>query len=121
VGRFTNSGRCRSLTSSLPAVPSIFDAGRPPPLAAAAPVHQEFNNQISTPIDSALAARKQLGYSARISKKSYGRAVEQATDIFERLQGTTAQSSRDYAAAPARCSQSGHSELGRRGRRLRSR
>ena len=72
-------------------------------------------------IDSALAARARLGYSAKVSKKSYGRAVDQATDVFERLQGTTVQRSRDHAGAPARGSQSGDSELGRRGRRLRSR
>jgi hypothetical protein len=72
-------------------------------------------------IDSALAARERLGYSAKVPKKAYGRAVEQATGVFERLRGSTVQSSRDHAAAPARGSQSGDSELGRRGRRLRSR
>jgi hypothetical protein len=40
-------------------------------------------------IDSALAARERLGYSAKISKKAYGRAVEQATHVFERLRGST--------------------------------
>lgn len=72
-------------------------------------------------IDSALAARARLGYSAKVSKRSYRRAVDQATDVFERLQGTTVQRSRDHAWAPARGSQSGDSELGRQGRRLRSR
>jgi hypothetical protein len=72
-------------------------------------------------IDSALAERERLGYSSKISKKSYGRAVDQATHVFERLQATTVQSSRDRAAAPARGSQSGYSELGRRGQRLRPR
>jgi hypothetical protein len=36
-------------------------------------------------IDSALAARARLGDSAKVSKRSYGRAVDQATDVFERL------------------------------------
>jgi hypothetical protein len=72
-------------------------------------------------IDSALAERERLGYSSKISKKSYRRAVDQATDVFERLQAMTVQSSPDRAAPPARHSQSGYSELGRRGRRLRSR
>jgi hypothetical protein len=49
-------------------------------------------------IDSALAERERLGYSSKVSKKSYGRAVDQATDVFERLQATTVQSSRDRAA-----------------------
>jgi hypothetical protein len=39
-------------------------------------------------IDRALAARGRLGYSAKVSKKSYGRAVEQAADVFGALQGT---------------------------------
>jgi hypothetical protein len=72
-------------------------------------------------IDRALAERERLGYSSKVSKKSYGRAVDQATDVFERLQGTTVQSSPNHAAAPTRRSQPGDSELGRRGRRLRSR
>jgi hypothetical protein len=37
-------------------------------------------------IDRALAARGRLGYSAKVSKKSYGRAVEQAADVFGALQ-----------------------------------
>jgi hypothetical protein len=40
-------------------------------------------------IDGALAARERLGYSAKISKKAYRRAVKQATDVFERLRGST--------------------------------
>jgi hypothetical protein len=40
-------------------------------------------------IDSALAARERLGYSAKVSKKSYGRAVDRATGVFERLRSTT--------------------------------
>jgi hypothetical protein len=50
-------------------------------------------------IDSALAARERLGYSAKVSKKSYGRAVEQATGVFERLRVSTVQSSRGHSAA----------------------
>ena len=41
-------------------------------------------------IDRALAARGRLGYSAKISKKSYGRAVDQAADVFEALRATSA-------------------------------
>jgi hypothetical protein len=41
-------------------------------------------------IDRALAARGRLGYSTKVSKKSYGRAVEQAADVFEALRGTSA-------------------------------
>jgi hypothetical protein len=41
-------------------------------------------------IDSALAARGRLGYSAKVSKKSYGRAIDQATAVFERWRGTSA-------------------------------
>ena len=51
-------------------------------------------------IDGALAARERLGYSAKVSKKSYGRAVEQATSVFERLRGPTIQSSRDHSPGP---------------------
>jgi hypothetical protein len=40
-------------------------------------------------IDSALAARGHLGYSAHVSKKSYGRAVSQAASVFETLEVTT--------------------------------
>jgi hypothetical protein len=36
-------------------------------------------------IDGALAARERLGYSARVSKKSYRRAVDQAAFVFEDL------------------------------------
>jgi hypothetical protein len=36
-------------------------------------------------VDSALAERSRLGYTARISKKSYGRAVTQAAGVFARL------------------------------------
>jgi hypothetical protein len=36
-------------------------------------------------VDSALAERSRLGYTARISKKSYGRAVAQAAGVFARL------------------------------------
>ena len=39
-------------------------------------------------IDSALAARGRLGYSVKVSKKSYGRAVAQAKSVFERFQTT---------------------------------
>jgi hypothetical protein len=52
-------------------------------------------------IDSALAARGRLGYSAKVSKKSYGRAVDQAADVFERLRGTSVQpSDRRSGASP---------------------
>lgn len=37
-------------------------------------------------IDSALAERRKLGYGARISKKSYGAAVERAAGVFEEFQ-----------------------------------
>jgi hypothetical protein len=50
-------------------------------------------------IDSALAARGRLGYSAKVSKKSYGRAVDQATDVFERLRGTSVQPSGRHSGA----------------------
>jgi hypothetical protein len=40
-------------------------------------------------IDRALAARGRLGYSTKVSKKSYGRAVEQAADVFEALRGSS--------------------------------
>jgi hypothetical protein len=50
-------------------------------------------------IDSALAARGRLGYSAKISKKSYGRAVDRATDVFERLRGTSVQPSDRHSGA----------------------
>jgi hypothetical protein len=36
-------------------------------------------------IDAALAAREHLGYSARVSKKSYGLAVTRAASVFEDL------------------------------------
>jgi hypothetical protein len=36
-------------------------------------------------VDGALAARRRLGYPAKISKKSYGRAVNQVAGVFERL------------------------------------
>lgn len=42
-------------------------------------------------IDSVFAARGRLGYSTRVSKKSYGRAVSQAACVFETLQGTKAE------------------------------
>ena len=73
-------------------------------------------------IDGALAARARDSAIRRRSRRS--RMDEPSTrqpDVFERLQGTTVQRSRDHAGALARCSQSGDSELGRRGRRLRSR
>jgi hypothetical protein len=53
-------------------------------------------------VDGALAARERLGYSAKVSKKSYGRAVEQATGVFERLRASTVQSSRNHSSAPTR-------------------
>jgi hypothetical protein len=49
-------------------------------------------------IDSALAARARLGYSAKVSKKSYGRAVDQATHVFERF----ARDDRPEVARPRR-------------------
>jgi hypothetical protein len=39
-------------------------------------------------VDRVLAARGQLGYSARVSKKSYGLAVKQAASVFETLRAT---------------------------------
>jgi hypothetical protein len=39
-------------------------------------------------IDSALAERNRLGYTRKISKKSYGRAVDQAAEVFETLART---------------------------------
>ena len=39
-------------------------------------------------IDRALEARGQLGYSAKVSKKSYGLAVKRAACVFERLSAT---------------------------------
>ena len=41
-------------------------------------------------IDRALAARGRLGYSTKVSKKSYGLAVDQAAGVFGALQGTSA-------------------------------
>jgi hypothetical protein len=52
-------------------------------------------------VDRALAARERLGYSAKVSKKSYGRAVDQATGVFERLRETTV-GAHGRSAAPAR-------------------
>jgi hypothetical protein len=39
-------------------------------------------------IDGTLAARAQLGYSAKVSKRSYGRAVKRVAGVFERLRTT---------------------------------
>jgi hypothetical protein len=52
-------------------------------------------------IDSALAARGRLGYSTRVSKKSYGRAVSQAALVFQTLQGTNAER-KAHPSPPAR-------------------
>jgi hypothetical protein len=41
-------------------------------------------------IDRALAARGRLGYSTKISKKSYGLAVDQVAGVFQALRGTSA-------------------------------
>lgn len=41
-------------------------------------------------VDKALAERDRLGYSAKVPKKSYGRAVAQAADAFDRLARATA-------------------------------
>jgi hypothetical protein len=40
-------------------------------------------------VDASLAARRDLGYSTRVSKKSYGRAVERVARVFDRLRQTT--------------------------------
>jgi hypothetical protein len=40
-------------------------------------------------IDKALSERQRLGYRARVSKASYGRAVNQAADAFEKLERST--------------------------------
>jgi len=40
-------------------------------------------------IDAALAARGRLGYSTKVSRKSYGRAISQAASAFETLRRTT--------------------------------
>jgi hypothetical protein len=49
-------------------------------------------------IDGALAARGRLGYSARVSKKSYGRAVNRAASVFKTLQEVN----RERKAPPTR-------------------
>jgi hypothetical protein len=38
-------------------------------------------------IDSAMAERRRLGYAAKVSRKSYGHAVDQAAGVFEKLHG----------------------------------
>ncbi len=40
-------------------------------------------------IDKALSERQRLGYRARVSKASYGKAVSQAADAFEQLERST--------------------------------
>jgi hypothetical protein len=42
-------------------------------------------------IDGSLAARTQLGYSAKVSKRSYGQAVKRVAGVFERLRATIQQ------------------------------
>ena len=42
-------------------------------------------------IDKALSERRRLGYKARVSKASYGKAVSQAADAFERLERSTSE------------------------------
>src|SRR5215204_5433532 len=48
----------------------------------------DVNKSAEELIGRALAARGRLGYLAKISKKSYGRAVDQAADAFEVLRAT---------------------------------
>jgi hypothetical protein len=52
-------------------------------------------------IDAALAAREHLGYSARVSKKSYGLAVTQAASVFEDLRAVNV-APKAYPTTPAK-------------------
>jgi hypothetical protein len=40
-------------------------------------------------IDRALAARGRLGYPTKVSKKSYGLAIDQAAGVFQALRATS--------------------------------
>ena len=42
-------------------------------------------------IDKALSERQRLGYKARVSKASYGKAVSQAADAFDKLERSTSE------------------------------
>jgi hypothetical protein len=59
-------------------------------------------------IDGALATRERLGYTAKVSRKSYRRAVEQATGVFERFRSSTLKNSRRHSTAPATARRTAH-------------
>jgi hypothetical protein len=61
-------------------------------------------------IDGALAARERLGYTAKVSKKSYRRAVEQATGVFELLRSSTLKNPRRQSTAPSAARRTAHSD-----------